>query len=136
MVVRREVIEVIGMLDEQYRHSGEDLDYFVRARRAGWNIRYVSDAEVVHEGGGSTRHAPHRTLMYGILGAHRYYRKNWSARHAVGYRIIISCVRMPVTLLRGLGLMVLGHERPAEFRERLRLAVAMVSFRADGPPLA
>jgi GT2 family glycosyltransferase len=54
VLVRREVIEQVGLLDEQYFMYYEDVDYCLRVRSAGFGIRYCPDARVVHLLGGSS----------------------------------------------------------------------------------
>lgn len=49
LMVRRTVIERIGMLDHSYRAYFEDTDFCMRARRAGFAIRYVPGAVVWHK---------------------------------------------------------------------------------------
>ena len=48
IVVRREVIEAIGPMDEGYFLYFEDAEYCLRARRAGWHIVWVPEAVAVH----------------------------------------------------------------------------------------
>jgi GT2 family glycosyltransferase/glycosyltransferase involved in cell wall biosynthesis len=50
MLVRRVVFDRIGLLDEKYFFSFEDLDFCLRARRAGFLTAIASDAVVYHEG--------------------------------------------------------------------------------------
>jgi GT2 family glycosyltransferase len=59
MLVRREVVEAIGLLDPGYTIYCEDVDYCLRARRAGWKCLYEPSAVVRHKvssssGGGFT----------------------------------------------------------------------------------
>lgn len=53
VLIRLEVIQQIGGMDEGYFLYFEDIDYCRRARTAGWQILYVPDARVVHFKGGS-----------------------------------------------------------------------------------
>lgn len=53
MLVKREVFEAVGLLDEDYFFSFEDLDFCLRARRAGFATVLATDAVVYHEGGRS-----------------------------------------------------------------------------------
>jgi len=53
MLISREVIDKIGLLDERYFMYFEDLDYCRRARKAGFKIYYLPSAKVVHEHGAS-----------------------------------------------------------------------------------
>ena len=48
MVVRRQVVEQIGLLDQASPMYLDDMDYCRRIANAGWTIHYVSDAEITH----------------------------------------------------------------------------------------
>jgi len=54
LLARREVFESIGFLDEGYLAYFEDTDFCMRARRAGFRIRYVPDGVVWHRISAST----------------------------------------------------------------------------------
>ena len=57
MLIRREVFERIGLLDEAYFFSFEDVDFCLRARDAASEIACVQDARAYHEGGRDDRPA-------------------------------------------------------------------------------
>jgi N-acetylglucosaminyl-diphospho-decaprenol L-rhamnosyltransferase len=48
MIVRRRVFEDIGLLDPGYFLYFEEVDFCLRARRAGWTCWYVPRSRVVH----------------------------------------------------------------------------------------
>lgn len=48
LMVKREVFEKIGMLDEKYFMYYEDLDFATRALKAGFKIMYLPQAVVYH----------------------------------------------------------------------------------------
>ena len=50
MLIRREVLDRIGLLDEQYFYSFEDIDFCLRARRAGFLSAVAPAAVAYHEG--------------------------------------------------------------------------------------
>jgi N-acetylglucosaminyl-diphospho-decaprenol L-rhamnosyltransferase len=50
MMVRRSVIDQIGKLDEGYFIYCEDVDWFLRAKWAGWEVWYCPDSVIVHLG--------------------------------------------------------------------------------------
>ena len=59
MLMRKEVIDAIGLLDPSYRIYCEDVDFCLRAARAGWKCLYEPRARVRHKvssssGGGMT----------------------------------------------------------------------------------
>jgi glycosyltransferase involved in cell wall biosynthesis len=49
LLVEREAFEAIGGLDPTYRHIGEDVDFCLRAGRAGYPLGYCDAAVVYHE---------------------------------------------------------------------------------------
>ena len=49
MLLRRETVERIGLLDGAYYMYSEDADWCMRARRAGFQIRYEPRAKVWHK---------------------------------------------------------------------------------------
>jgi GT2 family glycosyltransferase len=48
MIIRREVIDAVGSLDERYFMYFEEVDFMARARQAGWTTWYVPGSRVVH----------------------------------------------------------------------------------------
>ena len=49
MLVRREVFEKIGLFDDNYFFYGEDVDFCLRTRRAGFKLIYVPGAKAWHK---------------------------------------------------------------------------------------
>ncbi len=81
MLVRMEVIEALGGLDERYFMYYEEVDFCLRARRAGWACWYVPSSRVVHlvgqaSGirGGEAR--PKRRPAYWFESRRRYFVTN------------------------------------------------------------
>lgn len=54
MMVRREVFESIGLMDEGYFLYFEETDFCLHAARAGWECWYVPQSRVMHIAGQST----------------------------------------------------------------------------------
>ncbi len=50
ILVRREVIEQIGMLDERFFYYWEETEWCLRTSRAGWEIWHVPPARLWHKG--------------------------------------------------------------------------------------
>lgn len=80
VLIRREVIEQIGLLDAGYFMYFEDVDYCRRAREAGWQILYWPSARVVHLRGGtspvkSLTQQRKRLPAYYYESRARYYKK-------------------------------------------------------------
>jgi O-antigen biosynthesis protein len=58
LMVRRRVLDEVGWFDERYFMYGEDADLSRSIADHGWKLFYVSEAEVSHAGGESSRRAP------------------------------------------------------------------------------
>jgi GT2 family glycosyltransferase len=48
LMIRREVIDSIGLLDERFFMYGEELDWCLRTKKAGWPVMYYPNAEIIH----------------------------------------------------------------------------------------
>lgn len=77
-IVRRAVIEEIGLLDETFFFYGEDVDYCKRVRDAGWKVSIFPSIKVFHVGGASTKD-PIKATRNLTLAKTAYWRKYSSA---------------------------------------------------------
>lgn len=62
MMVRKQTMDQVGILDEDYFMYGEDIDWCYRIQTAGWRIFYVPTTEIIHFRGESGRAEPMRVL--------------------------------------------------------------------------
>lgn len=62
LMVRREVLDSIGFLDEIYHTYYEDVDLCRRARWAGWRVAVLMNLGIEHKGGGGG-HSSYRRMM-------------------------------------------------------------------------
>lgn len=81
MIVRREVFEQVGLLDEGYFLYYEEVDFCLRARKAGWTCWYVPESVIIHIVGQSTgvtnpTDSPKRLPQYMFDSRRRYFLKN------------------------------------------------------------
>ncbi|MHB1417931.1 MAG: glycosyltransferase family 2 protein [Chloroflexota bacterium] len=58
LLLRRSAIAQVGVLDERFFMYSEELDLCYRLRQAGWRVRYVPDAAVVHYEARSSEQVP------------------------------------------------------------------------------
>lgn len=54
MMVRREIIEKVGLWDESYFFYGEDLDYYYRIKKAGYKVVFYAKPLLKHYKGASS----------------------------------------------------------------------------------
>jgi len=75
MLVRRDAMEEVGLLDEGYFLHCEDLDWCMRFRQKGWDILFVPDVEITHAKGVCSDGRPIRVEWHKHKGMVRFYRK-------------------------------------------------------------
>jgi N-acetylglucosaminyl-diphospho-decaprenol L-rhamnosyltransferase len=116
MLVRREALEQVGLLDEGYWLYMDDLDWCYRFHRAGWGVWYDGGVSVLHVKGGTTVHerrsGRHRGLRHNVAfhrSMGRFYRKFYSGRNplfdaaiylAIGAKLAIAIARSTVARRR------------------------------------
>lgn len=76
MMVRREAIEQVGLLDEEYFLFLEETDWCYRMRKAGWKIYHIPKAEVIHFQGKSAEKDKKRAKVEYYRSRYQYFRKN------------------------------------------------------------
>jgi len=76
MLVPRQAIEQVGVMDERYFIFSEEADWCYRFKKAGWKRLFTPDAEIIHLHGASTsQQRPQMTLQ--LRGSClQYYRKH------------------------------------------------------------
>jgi GT2 family glycosyltransferase len=86
MILRRTMLEQIGLLDEGLYTYFDDPDICLRAARAGWETWFVPESRVIHLEGASTGVAGHRVESrrppYWFQARRRYFLKNHGPLYA------------------------------------------------------
>ena len=99
MLIRREVLDDIGLFDEGYFLYFEETDFCLRASQKGWNCWYVPQSHIVHLVGRSTgvwdRQKIQRRPRFWFESRRRYYVKH----HGRFYGIIADAALIAGTVL-------------------------------------
>lgn len=93
MMLRREVYEAIGGLDEAFFMYGEDLDWCYRVKKAGWQVYYVHETRIIHFKGESTRRSniDEVRVFYGAM-------ELFVQKHFNRSRVGVAFLRMGIVL--------------------------------------
>jgi len=96
ILVRREVIEQVGMLDERFFYYWEEIEWSLRAQEAGWRILHVPQAKLWHKGV-QRDYQPSPSVTYYatrnhflMLAKHRAHLMAWIAVWAQTLRTLVS----------------------------------------------
>ncbi len=76
MLIRQSILKKVGYFDEAFFMYGEDLDFCLRCRAAGWKIRYQPQAVAVHAKGESSRQGNYRALYEFYRAMYIFHRKH------------------------------------------------------------
>ena len=86
LLVRREILETVGLMDEGYFLYCEEVDFCLQAARAGWECWHEPESRVVHLGGQSTGVDPTDTFRrpppWVFDSRRRYFVKNHGRPYA------------------------------------------------------
>jgi GT2 family glycosyltransferase len=95
LMIRREVIDEIGGLDEQFFLYAEELDWCRSAKRAGWQLATCPQSEMTHLRGQSSSQVKAPALAMLIEARLRYYRKQDGLATAalVSLVYVLGCLR-------------------------------------------
>lgn len=93
LLVRREAIEQVGLLDESFFMYGEDIDWCYRFKEAGWGIQYYPQTTITHYKRASSHRKPVKLIYEFHRAMYLFYRKHYRRRYP-----------LPVTLLMYAGI--------------------------------
>lgn len=102
-LVRRSVLDAVGLLDEDFFMYAEEVDLCYRTRRAGFEVHYAPVGEIVHLGGESSRLASRRNFLEFRRSLLRFFWKHHGRGQAEVARILLATfllVRLPYWWLR------------------------------------
>lgn len=77
-MARKRVFEQIGGLDEEIFMYMEEVEWFYRARQAGFKAYFLKEAEIVHLGRGSSQSGKKEPILSIYRGLIHYYKKHKS----------------------------------------------------------
>lgn len=118
LIIRREVLNAVGLLDESYFMYTEEVDLCYRMQAAGWLLYWVPQSQVVHYGGQSTRQVAAEMFLHLYGSKIHFFRKHYGRFTTTLYKCTLG-----LTATLRLALSPLVWLRPADIR-RTQLALA------------
>ncbi|MCG8605439.1 glycosyltransferase family 2 protein, partial [bacterium] len=93
MMIRREVLENVGYLDEAFFLYGEDLDWCYRIREKGWRVKYFPGTQIIHFKGESSKHAQFDYLKVFYRAMSLFVQKQFKAKYLfLPYRVLLLAI--------------------------------------------
>jgi GT2 family glycosyltransferase len=78
LMIRRKAVEDVGLLDERFFMYGEELDWCLRAKRAGWAVMYHPRAEIIHYKGESTKYNSRKAALEFYRAMYLFHKKHFA----------------------------------------------------------
>ena len=82
LMIRRSVVDQVGLLDEQFFMYGEDLDWCWRVKEAGFKVLYYPSAQITHYLYGSAKFVKFRSVQWAHDAMKIFYRKHYASQHS------------------------------------------------------
>ena len=131
MLVRREAIEQVGMMDERFFVYGEETDLCYRFKQAGWKIIFTPDAEIVHLGGASSSQIKPQMYLQLRGSILLFFRKHrgWPAYWAACLLMaLFFTVRVPYWLVRA----IFSGQRQDSYLEKVNSLIIGAGYAISG----
>ena len=105
LMIKREVIEKVGFLDEAFWMYGDDYDYCYRIRKAGYSLYFLPHCQVVHHGQESAeRNLEDDLQLASWRSRYHLFAKAYGMNHVRVLSLVLICssgFRYAKLLLRG-----------------------------------
>ncbi|MFN2195748.1 MAG: glycosyltransferase family 2 protein [Anaerolineales bacterium] len=88
-MVRKAVLDQIGLMDERYFMYTEEIDLCYRIYQAGWEITWVPGSQVVHYGGQSTVQVGEKMFLCLYQSKLQFFRKFYGPVKAAMYKGVL-----------------------------------------------
>jgi GT2 family glycosyltransferase len=122
-MVRRETLDRIGLLDEDFFIYAEDVDWCRRCWRAGWRITFFPGVEAIHYRAASSANDPARFAVEQQRAVLHYWAKHHRPLGCFGIRVILFS-RHAVRYLLGATVRVVKSPKTRADSRRLNVSGA------------
>lgn len=90
MLLRKSVLDIIGLLDEDYFMYGEDIDLSYRITQAGYKNYYYPKTRIIHYKGESTKKSSINYVFVFYRAMQIFAKKHFSQKNATLFNIMID----------------------------------------------
>jgi N-acetylglucosaminyl-diphospho-decaprenol L-rhamnosyltransferase len=131
-LVRREVYDQVGGLDEGFFMYSEELDWCKRIKDAGWAVVYLPTATVIHHEGKSSEQVVPARHIYFQSSKVRYFRKHHGSPQAEFLRCFLLATYVYQWGREGFKWLI-GHKRPLRAERLAAYGQVLKSGLRGGP---
>jgi GT2 family glycosyltransferase len=126
LMLRREALNQIGLLDEEYFIYGDEADLQYRLKKAGWQVYYLPNSTIIHYGGRSMDRWRRRKMVY--RGKMMFYRKHYGAFRTFFLRLMLAGLSLAKIILWGIAFLFPGLNERARKELQSNAEVIQLCF--------
>ena len=89
LLIRKSVVDKIGLLDESFFMYGEDLDWCWRCKEAGYKVWYYPKALITHYKGSSSSKIPFKALKWFHESMWIFYNKHYAHKYFFAFNWLV-----------------------------------------------
>jgi GT2 family glycosyltransferase len=89
LLLRREALDQVGLLDDQYFMYTEEVDLCYRLHKSGWKLFWVPASKIVHYGGQSTKQVATKMFLCLYQSKLIFLRKHYGRMAAQTYKLVL-----------------------------------------------
>jgi N-acetylglucosaminyl-diphospho-decaprenol L-rhamnosyltransferase len=112
LMLRRDALDQVGLLDEEYFIYGDEADLQYRLKRAGWKNYYLPQATTIHYGGGSMNRWSRRRMVY--RGHMLFFQKNYGPLRTGILRVMLAGLSLAKIGVWGIMYLLPGRRERAQ----------------------
>ena len=119
IMLRREVLDAIGLMDESFFMYSEEVDLCYRVQMGGWSLYWVPTAQIMHHGGQSTKQIASEMFLRLYQSKLQFMRKHYGPFAGGLYKAILGSATLVRLLMTPLSYLEFTDKR----QQHLRLAM-------------
>jgi len=91
MILRREVIADVGLLDQDFFMFGEGPEWCRRIKKTGWKVVYFNDCPIIHFGGTTNKRTSEKMYVQFYKSTYLFFRKEKPIKGVI-YRYMMTTI--------------------------------------------
>ena len=127
LIVRRETVDRVGLLDEQFFMYGEGADWCSRIKKTGWRIVFLPNTRIIHYGDQTNKRVKIKMYLQFYKSTYLFLRKENSRKGAI-YRIFIMVIFFVKKIVASVTAMCSGADIKKTNVEKIKYYDALLAF--------
>ncbi len=126
--VKREVVEEVGLLDENFFMYYEDTDWSIRIKKRGWELYILPEALIIHYARQSANKVFNRTFVARCKSTYYYFRKHGDKKSILLLKLIIIFALLLRIAALSFYYPFMKNRRRQEIKARVRTYWEVIKF--------